>query len=1356
MKKIPLSEIEKSFYYQTKVNPEDDSSSIVHRVVFDPSVELNDIRKAFCAIMSDYAFLRYSLLEEDGVPYFFDSNITQAEESKSLELLKRPFDLQQDILLRYIIDGDTIYIASHHIIFDEISWKIFITSLSSLLNNKRSPKTIQSQSTRDRIVPDDLPYWIEQLSGIERLVNIQKSSNHSRERSARTIRYQLEQPVANELRSYAKSRKVSLNTIFMYAVAVILYRLTEQQEMVISTPISTRELNDNEIHCDINVLPCPIAVNGSKLIANSLMGFSDTMWGHIEKRNFSLLELTKTLKTDHEEGLYNVMVEYFQKHKTPGVASDDLVKNKTPKLDLVISAEDFDGSITVSVEYDTSKVDDIFANTILNKIECTLDYIISNDNKYISDIELNEPKEIEELLLLGRGEIAGPSDRSIIDRFLNQVAINGDSVAIRHNGLECSYRELLERAERIASALLDAGISSQDRVGVHMERSIEYIATMLAIWILNAIYVPLDVNNPQERNRFFIRQAGIDTIVVNHTTDAFSKYRVVNVADIHAKRADIAASPIKLDDAAYIIFTSGSTGTPKGIAIRHDGFMNHLDIMIDEFSLNEGDVIAQTAPASFDVSVWQLTCALLVGATTEICNQDLQVDVEAMYRMISRNNISVLELVPSLLSAYLDTENHTPSLLAGLSRVKVITTGEAITNDIAEKWVKLYPEKSLINAYGPAEASDDTHFYDIIHDSVRKYSSIPIGKALRNVHTYILDADQKLSPFGLVGEIAIGGVAVADGYVGDKARTEAAFIKDSFLGTGRLYRTGDYGKWLPDGNLAYSGRRDNQIKIRGQRFELGEIENTLKEMTEVKDATAIVRDYKSNKRIVGFVSIDRDCDYEEYALKAKLSQRLPHYMIPWRIVAIPMIPRNNNGKTDRHKLADIAKNLISEQVAIEGSSLLSTICEVYSEVLGRNVSASTNYFDAGGDSLLSIKVVSRLRKRGVAVSVKDVITNQTPAELSGVVETTEINEEAAGIPDGFTSAIQQRYIVEAGKFADYGEIQVAVLKDSRLTLSNVTQIAKKISAAYGQLGMIELTDVQKMQSYDEVATLAEELRRKLKLHRHMSFSVPIKIDSELGILFIIHHYIFDVYSWGILRNDMGLLLDGKNIPNRSDTKLLQYWSKNNIDTLPPASNATTVTHGTKQHLFEIASLHSAGLVNDSLLFIYAAAKAIMQEWNKDSLYFGIERSARIDSRDYDLSDTIGWATYIKQVSVYKSDDFETFRKRYQLEDKVDRSENTDIDIVINYLGKIVNSSDDLQIVNTPIYRESPFVEIDIELNDGLATYRCQENIGLKSEEAKRISAGIESILNDHSSTNSLGNVQQLNILERVKFRAGRD
>jgi hypothetical protein len=237
---------------------------------------------------------------------------------------------------------------------------------------------------------------------------------------------------------------------------------------------------------------------------------------------------------------------------------------------------------------------------------------------------------------------------------------------------------------------------------------------------------------------------------------------------------------------------------------------------------------------------------------------------------------------------------------------------------------------------------------------------------------------------------------------------------------------------------------------------------------------------------------------------------------------------------------------------------------------------------------------------------------------------------------------------------------------------------------------------------------------------------------------------------------MGLLLDGKNIPNRSDTKLLQYWSKNNIDTLPPASNATTVTHGTKQHLFEIASLHSAGLVNDSLLFIYAAAKAIMQEWNKDSLYFGIERSARIDSRDYDLSDTIGWATYIKQVSVYKSDDFETFRKRYQLEDKVDRSENTDIDIVINYLGKIVNSSDDLQIVNTPIYRESPFVEIDIELNDGLATYRCQENIGLKSEEAKRISAGIESILNDHSSTNSLGNVQQLNILERVKFRAGRD
>lgn len=1357
MKKIPLSSIEKSFYYQTRLDSEDDSGNIIHEVIFKDAIKAEDVKKALLTIMSNNASLRYKLLEEDGVPYFIDSGIAQPEESASLELLKRPFNLQQDVLLRLVIDGSKVYIASHHIIFDAISWNLFIGEFLLALKGKHPQKTIRPQPADSRMPQNDTLYWADKLSGIERLVSIQKSSDSTKKRSSKTISYKMQQTVIDKLRIYAKSKKVSLNTLFMYSVSIVLYRLTEQHEMVISTPINTRALDDMEIHCDINVLPCPVLVSSNELISKSLQIFSDSMWRAVEKRNFSLLELTKALGADGTDGLYNVMVEYSQKQTAPEIKSDTIIENKTPKIDIVVSAEDFEGNITLSIEYDTTRADDIFADTLLNKVEKVLDSIITNDDKRISDIELNDPQEIEDLLLLGRGEEKKLSGTSMTEQFLKQVSNGGKRTAIRHNGSEYSYEELSMEARKIASALLDNGISPQDRVGIHMERSMEYIATILAIWMLNAVYVPLDSNNPEKRNRFFLEQAGIGTIVVNGTNAMLTDATVVDVATIKTKHSNIAIASIKVDDVAYIIFTSGSTGTPKGITISHSGFLNHVDIMVDELSLTENDVIAQTAPASFDISVWQLTCALAIGATIEIIDQNLLIDVEHMYHTISKNNISVLEVVPSLLSAYLDTEDRNPNLASGLSHVKVLTTGEAITNDIAQKWVRLYPKQSLTNAYGPAEASDDTHFYAINHDSLHKHTSIPIGKTLNNIHTYILDADQRLSPRGLVGEIVIGGIAVADGYTNDPARTDAAFINDGFIGTGKMYKTGDYGRWLPDGNLAYNGRRDNQIKIRGQRFELGEIENVLKEIPEVEDAAAIIHDYKANKRIVGFVSVNNTHRHQEDVLKEELSQKLPNYMIPWRIIDIDMIPRNNNGKTDRHKLAEIAKNLDNSTTVATNTGLLSIIIEAYSELLGQTVTADTNYFDAGGDSLLSIKVVSRLRSRGLAVSVKDVIVHQTPAELAKVAEVNRFDEDVVIVPNDFVSPIQQKYILESGNFADHGEVQAAVLKNPKLTSNNISQLIKKIREAYEQLGIIEMTDIHEIQSYDEITGLVEAYRKKMRLREHMAISIPISMKSELGIVFIIHHYVFDIYSWSILRNDIDSLLNGKSIPSRNDTKLLRYFFKHdatNVSLRP--KNTPVTTCNTKAHTLKFASPQNISLMDDGMLLIYATAKAIMKSRDKNSLSFGIERSARIDSRDYDLSDTVGWATYIKRASIYQDDDFNTFHKRYILNDE-NRRENLDgIDIVINYVGKVINPNDDLRVINSSIYKKIPFIEVDIELNNAFVICLYQENIGLKDEEVAHIFETMREILNKYDTTTTLNDAQQSNILERISRRAGRN
>ena len=1358
MKNILLNPIEKSFYYQTKLDINDDSGNIIHKVVLDSAISFNNIKRALCIIMSSHVSLRYKLTEEDGVPYFYDSGVTEAEESASLESLKRPFDLQQDVLLRYIADKNIIYIASHHIIFDAISWNMFIEQFLLLIDNQHTPKITQHQSVRKHVsANDNTAYWVDKLSNIDRLVNIQRSSDSTKERSAKVVDNMLQRGVADKLRLYARSNKISLNTIFMYAVSILLYRLTEQNEMVISTPISTREIDDESIHCDINVLPCPITIDSSVRVSEGLLDFGGVMWRNIEKRNFSLLDLTKSLGADGVGGLYNVMVEYSSKLTLPGIVSDTLITNKIPKMDIIVSVEDFNGDMTVAVEYDEAKVDRDFAEAVLDKIDTVLNYVVSNDSARILDIELNSSQEIKDLLFLGQGEEIVLPKASIIDQFLRQVSRRGSAIAIRQDDQVCSYKQLLNKSEAIASSLLNVGVTSQSRVGVHMERSVEYIATMLAIWMLNAVYVPLDINNPEERNKFFSKQSGVNTIVTDGTNVTFDNCTIVDISNIGTERLKtIKSHDIRVDDIAYIIFTSGSTGKPKGITIKHGGFLNHLYMMIDELSLSVDDVIAQTAPASFDISVWQLTCGLVVGATIDIVGHSILIDPDSMYQTISSNNISVLEIVPSLLSAYLDAEGSDTSLSKGLNRVKVITTGEAITNDIARKWINLYPEQSLINAYGPAEASDDTHFYRITHDSLYKHSSIPIGRALRNIHTYILDADQKLIPKGLVGEIAIGGLAVAGGYANDYIRTEAAFVEDTFLGTGKMYRTGDYGKWLPDGNLAFSGRRDNQVKIRGQRFELGEIENSLKDISGVKDAAVIIYDNSANKRIIGFVSIDDK--YKEDDLKLILSQKLPQYMIPWKIVNVDVIPRSNNGKVNRHELARFAKKLDSNKENTKNNSLLSVIISVYSEVLKYNVNADTNYFEAGGDSLLSIKVASRLRSYGLSVSVRDIITNQTPFELAQVAKVNKADDDSMHIPDNFMSAIQQKYITESGSFVNYGEVQVAVLRNKKLTINNIPKILEKVHDAYQQLDMIRLAELQEVCSYDEINTLIEKYRTKLKLHDCMAISAPIRVESELGILFIIHHYIFDVYSWNILYRDIDLLLNNQSIPVRNDTKLLRYFLKQHACNTTPLgrSNSYVSNHTTERHSFRLAVPNSIKLVDDGILSIYAAAQAIMKSLGKNVLYLGVERSVRVEARDCDLSDTIGWATYIKHALLYTDDSFDAFQERLD-HDSSEEPCVDDVSVVINYLGGIANSdNNDVRIFESVIYKQVPFIEVDVRLYDGFLYFSLQENIGMKDEVVADISAKIDSVLSGYSALDLLNEAQQSDLMERIRLRARRD
>ena len=502
--------------------------------------------------------------------------------------------------------------------------------------------------------------------------------------------------------------------------------------------------------------------------------------------------------------------------------------------------------------------------------------------------------------------------------------------------------------------------------------------------------------------------------------------------------------------------------------------------------------------------------------------------------------------------------------------------------------------------------------------------------------------------------------------------------------------------------------------------------------------------------------MDDKCKEDD--LKSALSQKLPQYMIPWRIVDVDAIPRNNNGKVNRHELARFTKKLDSSKENTKNNSLLSVIISVYSEVLKYDVNAYTNYFEAGGDSLLSIKVASRLKSHGLSVSVRDIITNQTPFELAQVAKVSEADDDSVCMPDNFMSAIQQKYITESGNFVNYGEVQTAVLRNKKLTIDNIPKILENIHDAYQQLNMIKLTELQEVCSYDEIDALIEKYRTKLKLHGCMAISASIRLGSELGILFIIHHYIFDVYSWNILYRDIDLLLNNQSIPVRSDTKLLRYFLKQHTcnTTSLDGSNASASKHATKRHSFRLAAPKSIKLADDDILSVYAVAQAIMRSLGKNILHFGVERSVRVESRDCDLSDTIGWATYIKHTSLYEDDSLNVFQKRLN-RDNTEEYCADDVNIVINYLGGVVHSgNNDIQIIESAIYKQMSFIEVDISLNDGFLYFSWQENIGMKDESTTDISANIESVLNEYIATDLLNEIQQSDLLERIKLRARKD
>ena len=598
--------------------------------------------------------------------------------------------------------------------------------------------------------------------------------------------------------------------------------------------------------------------------------------------------------------------------------------------------------------------------------------------------------------------LAGPSrelpDRRVHELFEDRVRNHPDAIAAVHGDRRWTYRELNARANQLGRALVARGLQREGVVAVVTERNLEWMAAVLAIFKSGGVYLPIEPHFPADRIsatlsraecRLVLTEPG-STTTLDQALEAMSGsgrsgvetcFIAAALEEGHAD--DDLGVRVASEQLAYIYFTSGSTGEPKGAMCEHAGMLNHLFAKIDDLSIADGQVVAQTAPQCFDISLWQLVSALLVGGRTLIVEQEVILDVQRFVDKIIEGRVAVLQVVPSYLEVVLSYLELHPRELPDLRCVSV--TGEALKKELTQRWFAVEPGILLVNAYGLTETSDDTNHE--VMDRVPTRDRVPLGRPVNNVRLYVVDEQLTPVPLGAPGAIVFSGVCVGRGYVNDPDRTRLAYLTDPHRKGQRLYCGGDYGRWLPEGKLEFLGRRDSQVKISGFRIEIGEIENALLSVPGVRDGAVVVAERADqSKHLVAFYSSRQPLDVA--LLQEGLGRSLPEYMVPavfhWR----ESLPLTANSKIDKKKLAATARELavVTEDHHAPGTPTEERLAAAWSKVLGipqDQIGRLDHFFDRGGTSLSAVKLALTLDR---AVSLKDVTRNPVLADLAEVFD----------------------------------------------------------------------------------------------------------------------------------------------------------------------------------------------------------------------------------------------------------------------------------------------------------------------------------------------------------------------------------
>ena len=650
--------------------------------------------------------------------------------------------------------------------------------------------------------------------------------------------------------------------------------------------------------------------------------------------------------------------------------------------------------MSASLQYDATlfSIDDV--RRLADQLKTLIEDASNRTDVALGELELLSAAE-RQLLLVEFNDTRRPysSGRSVHELFEEQAAQRPDDIAVICEAERLTYRDLNARANQLAHYLLKLGVAPDVIVGLCLDRSVDLIVGLLGILKAGGAYVPLDPGLPKARLGMILEEAGARVLVTRSKLTEVWRDQVDSVvcldADAHVianESLDGSLNAVSDQNLAYVIFTSGSTGRPKGVAVEHRQLVNYLDAIWEKLDLPAGSSFATASTIAADLGNTALFPSLCKGGTLHLIAEERATDPDALAEYFSRNQIDCLKIVPTHMSALLSASNP-----AGvLPRRRLVLGGEACPWSLVEKIRTLSPDCMVLNHYGPTEATIGAITNRLSgEDAAPMSDTVPLGRPLANVRAYVLDQQLRPAPIGAPGELHIGGAGLARGYINRADATAEKFIPSPFSNDGeRLYKTGDLARYLGDGRIEFLGRSDDQVKIHGYRIELGEIEIALRNHEEVTESVVVAReDNHGDRRLVAYVVAREREKLSAGELRAFLNGRLPEYMTPSAFVFLDRLPLTLNGKVDRRALPapDHSRPEGDKVFAAPRNQVEKTLARIWSNVLGvERVGVHDNFFDLGGDSILSIQIIARANQAGLGLTPRQLFQHQTVAELATV------------------------------------------------------------------------------------------------------------------------------------------------------------------------------------------------------------------------------------------------------------------------------------------------------------------------------------------------------------------------------------